>query len=147
MGNPYALVEWGFVVHLNPEQRVFVTERHLATLTTLRDDGSPHVVPVAFTWDDDAGVVRITTNRGSVKARNAARRTHGAAAPRASVCQVEGGRWITLEGPVEVVPDLEEIVDAVARYARRYRPLEPNPDRVVLRIAVDKVMSSAYMAG
>jgi PPOX class probable F420-dependent enzyme len=135
------------VVHLNPEQRVFVTERHLATLTTLRDDGSPHVVPVAFTWDDEVGVVRITTNRGSVKARNAARRGRGGAAPRASVCQVEGGRWITLEGTVEVVSDLEEIVDAVARYARRYRPLEPNPDRVVLRIAVDKVMSSAYMAG
>nr|WP_284295118.1 TIGR03618 family F420-dependent PPOX class oxidoreductase [Luteimicrobium album] len=134
------------MVHLNPEQRVFVTERHLATLTTLRDDGSPHVVPVAFTWDDDTGVVRITTNRHSVKARNAARRGDGTA-PRASVCQVEGGRWITLEGSVEVVPDFEEIVDAVARYARRYRPLEPNPDRVVLRIAVDRVMSSAYMAG
>ncbi len=135
------------VVHLNPEQRVFVTERHLATLTTLREDGSPHVVPVAFTWDDDAGVVRITTNRGSVKARNAARRGAGDASPRASVCQVEGGRWLTLEGTVEVVTDLAEIVDAVARYARRYRPLEPNPDRVVVRIAVDKVMSSAYMAG
>ncbi|MGC5168280.1 pyridoxamine 5'-phosphate oxidase family protein [Luteimicrobium sp. DT211] len=134
-------------VHLNPEQRVFVTERHLATLTTLREDGSPHVVPVAFTWDDDAGVVRITTNRSSVKARNVARRTAHGGAPRASVCQVEGGRWLTLEGEAEVVPDLDEVVDAVARYARRYRPLEPNPDRVVLRIAVDKVMSSSYMAG
>jgi PPOX class probable F420-dependent enzyme len=135
------------VIHLNPEQRVFVTERHLATLSTLREDGSPHVVPVAFTWDDDAGVVRITTNRHSVKARNAGRRGPDGGPSRASVCQVEGGRWITLEGEVQVVPDLEEIVDAVARYARRYRPLEPNPDRVVLRIAVDKVMSSAYMAG
>ena len=26
----------------------FLTERHLATLTTLRRDGSPHVVPVGF---------------------------------------------------------------------------------------------------
>ncbi len=147
MENPYALVEWGLVVHLNPEQRVFVTERHLATLTTLREDGSPHVVPVAFTWDDDTGFVRVTTNRHSVKARNAGRRGSDGAPARASVCQVEGGRWITLEGRAEVVTDLAEIVDAVARYARRYRPLEPNPDRVVLRIAVDKVMSSAYMAG
>jgi PPOX class probable F420-dependent enzyme len=134
------------VVHLNPEQRVFVTERHLATLTTLREDGSPHVVPVAFTWDDDAGVVRITTNRHSVKARNASRRGAGGEAPRAAVCQVEGGRWITLEGRIETVTELGEIVDAVARYARRYRALEPNPDRVVLRITVDKVMSSTYMA-
>lgn len=146
MENPYTLVEWGLVVHLNPEQRVFVTERHLATLTTLREDGSPHVVPVAFTWDDDAGVVRITTNRRSVKARNAGRRGPGGEPARASVCQVEGGRWMTLEGTVEIVTDLAEVVDAVARYARRYRPLTPNPDRVVLRITVDKVMSSAYMA-
>jgi hypothetical protein len=36
----------------------FVTVRHLATLTTLRPDGSPHVVPVGFTWDADAGVAR-----------------------------------------------------------------------------------------
>jgi hypothetical protein len=27
----------------------FLTERHLATLTTLRRDGSPHVVAVGFT--------------------------------------------------------------------------------------------------
>ena len=29
----------------------FLTERHLATLTTLRRDGTPHVVPVGFTYD------------------------------------------------------------------------------------------------
>src|SRR5690606_37891896 len=49
------------VIHLTPEQHVFVTERHLATLTTLRPDGTPHVVPVGFTWDPAAGVLRITT--------------------------------------------------------------------------------------
>jgi F420H(2)-dependent biliverdin reductase len=29
-----------------PELLAFLVERHLATLTTLRPDGSPHVVPV-----------------------------------------------------------------------------------------------------
>ncbi|PJI94323.1 pyridoxamine 5'-phosphate oxidase family protein [Luteimicrobium subarcticum] len=135
------------MVHLNPEQRVFVTERHLATLTTLRADGSPHVVPVAFTWDDGAGAVRITTNRASVKARNVQRERDEGRAPRVSVCQVEGGRWITLEGTAEIVDDADEVADAVARYGRRYRALEPNPDRVVLRLTVDKVMCSTYMAG
>jgi len=134
------------VIRLNPEQRVFVTERHLATLTTLREDGSPHVVPVAFTWDPDAGVVRITTNRGSVKARNARRAGPDGARPRAAVCQVDGGRWLTLEGTIEVVEDPDEIADAVARYARRYRPLEPKTERVVLRLTPDKVMASTYMA-
>ncbi|MFC8921576.1 pyridoxamine 5'-phosphate oxidase family protein [Cellulosimicrobium sp. NPDC057127] len=135
------------MIRLNPEQRVFVTERHLATLTTLRADGTPHVVPVAFTWDPDAGVVRITCNRSSVKARNARRRGPDGAPPRAAVCQVDGGRWMTLEGTVEVVEDEAEVADAVARYARRYRQLSPNPERVVLRLTPDKVMSSTYMAG
>lgn len=46
---------------LSPEVRGFLTERHLASLTTLRADGSPHVCAVGFTWDDDAGLVRVTT--------------------------------------------------------------------------------------
>ena len=36
---------------LGPPARAFLAERHLATFTTLRRDGSPHVVPVGFTWD------------------------------------------------------------------------------------------------
>ena len=134
------------MIHLTPEQHVFVTERHLATLSTLRADGSPHVVPVGFTWDDGAGVLRITTNVTSVKARNLAAGNADGGPARAAVCQVDGGRWITLEGPTAVVDDPEEIAEAVRRYGLRYRVLEPNPQRVVLRMAVDKVMSSAYMA-
>jgi PPOX class probable F420-dependent enzyme len=133
------------VIRLNPEQLVFVTERHLATLTTLRPVGTPHVVPVAFTWDVDAGLARITTNRKSFKARHAVPLPDGGD-PRAALCQVAGGRWITLEGTIALSEDEAEIADAVARYARRYRPLEPNPDRVVLRVTIDKVMSSTYMA-
>ncbi len=134
------------MIRLNPEQLVFVTERHLATLTTLRADGTPHVVPVAFTWDADAGLLRITTKRGSVKAANARRRAPDGSAPRAAVCQVEGGRWITLEGTIEVSEDPAEVADAVARYARRYRTLAHDPERVVLRLTPDRVMASTYMA-
>jgi PPOX class probable F420-dependent enzyme len=134
------------VIRLNPEQLVFVTERHLATLTTLRADGTPHVVPVAFTWDADAGLLRITTKRSSVKAANARNRGPDGSAPRAAVCQVDGGRWITLEGTIEIDEDPAEVADAVARYAKRYRPLEVDPERIVLRLVPDKVMASSYMA-
>lgn len=132
------------MIRLNPEQLVFVTERHLATLTTLRPDGTPHVVPVAFTWDAGAGVVRITANRGSVKARNV-RRAGPDRPARAAVCQVDGGRWITLEGTIEVSEDPAEIADAVTRYARRYHAMGENPDRIVLRLTPDTVMASTYM--
>ena len=48
----------------------FLREYHLATLTTLRPDGTPHVVPVGFTWDPDAALVRIITFGPSRKAQN-----------------------------------------------------------------------------
>lgn len=131
---------------LNPEQLVFVTERHLATLTTLRADGSPHVVPVAFTWDADTGVARATTQRSSTKVTNARRRTADGGPPRAALCQVDGGRWLTLEGTIEVSEDPDEVADAVARHTKRYWPLEPDPERVVLRLTPDRAMASTYMA-
>jgi PPOX class probable F420-dependent enzyme len=134
------------VIHLTPEQHVFVTERHLATLTTLRADGSPHVVPVGFTWDPDAGVVRVITSGTSVKAKNAARLRADGQPGRAVVCQVEGGRWITLEGPVTVLTEPEPVLEAEQRYARRYKVPRENPARVVVVITPDRVMSSSYMA-
>ena len=36
----------------------FLAERHLATLTTLRADGSPHVVAVGFTYSPAERLVR-----------------------------------------------------------------------------------------
>lgn len=132
------------MIHLTPEQRVFVTERHLATLSTLRADGTVHVVPVAFTWDHERGMARVTTNRTSVKAKNA--RGYGDGPARGSICQVDGGRWITLEGELRVREDDETVRDAERRYAVRYRELEENPERIVLELAVDRVMSSVYMS-
>lgn len=114
----------------------FLTERHLATLTTLRPDGTPHVVPVGFTWDDAESIVRVITSRASRKARNAA------GGGRAVVCQVDGRRWLALEGPAVVLGERDVVADAERRYAQRYRVPRPNPERVVLRIAVDRVLGS-----
>ena len=115
----------------------FLTERHLATLTTLRSDGSPHVVAVGFTWDPGARLVRVITSRTSVKARNAAR------GGRAAVCQVDGRRWLTLEGPARLLDDEAAVREGERRYAARYRTPRENPERVVVAIAVDRVLGSA----
>lgn len=120
---------------LSPAALRFVTEYHLATLTTLRADGSPHVVPVGFTWDDEQHVARVITSGPSVKARNA-----GLPGARAAICQVERRDWITLEGPVSVLTSPEEVRDAEERYTARYRPPRENPRRVVLLVAVDRVL-------
>jgi F420H(2)-dependent biliverdin reductase len=117
--------------------REFLTERHLATLTTLRPDGTPHVVAVGFTWDDDAGIARVITGGASKKARNVA-----AGSPRAVVAQVEGRRWLSMEGVPVVSDDPDRVAEAVRRYALRYRQPSVNPARVVLEIAVDRVLGS-----
>jgi hypothetical protein len=63
------------------------------------------------------------------------------------VCQVDGGRWITLEGLVAVVRDPAAVAGAVAAYAERYRQPGERSDRVVLEIAVDRVMGRVAPVG
>lgn len=122
---------------LGDDGRAFLEERHLATLTTLRPDGSPHVVAVGFTWDAGAGLARVITFAGSRKARNL---LGAGAGTRAAVCQVDGGRWLTMEGPAVVTDDPARVAEAVRRYAVRYRQPGERPDRVAIEIAVDRVL-------
>lgn len=114
----------------------FLGERHLATLTTLRADGSPHVVAVGFTFDAPARLARVITFAPSRKARNVAASPGG----RAVVCQVDGGRWLALEGTAVVTDDPDRVAEAVRRYAGRYRQPGERADRVAIEIAVDRVL-------
>jgi PPOX class probable F420-dependent enzyme len=124
---------------LSPEASAFLAERHLATLTTLRPDGTPHVVAVGFTWDPEAELVRVITFAGSRKARNVLARPGSPAA----VCQVDGGRWMTLEGTAVVATDAHRVAEGVARYTERYRPPGERADRVVIEIAVSRILGRA----
>ncbi|WP_346619961.1 TIGR03618 family F420-dependent PPOX class oxidoreductase [Blastococcus montanus] len=116
----------------------FLTERHLATLTTLRRNGTPHVVPVGVTYDAGTRIARVITSGGSAKARHVRE-----GQSRVAVCQVDGRRWLTLEGAAVVREDAVSVADAVARYARRYRQPRENPARVVLEISVDRILGNA----
>jgi PPOX class probable F420-dependent enzyme len=120
--------------------RQFWRERHLCTLTTLRADGTPHVVPVGVTLDAGTGTARVITSRGSRKARHVAAAGPGGA--RVAVCQVDGRWWSTLEGRAVVREEPEVVADAERRYAERYRTPRPNPERVVIEIAVTRVLGS-----
>ena len=112
----------------------FLAEYHLASLTTLRADGSPHVVPVGFSYDAAERLVRIITFEGSQKVANARR------GGRAAVSQVDGGRWLTLEGTISASTDPERVAAAVAGYAARYRQPGEREDRVGLEIGVERVL-------
>ena len=125
-----------------PELLAFLAERHLATLTTLRADGSPHVVPVGVTYDPATRTARVITSGTSAKARHARDGHVLDRGARVAVCQVDGRRWLTLEGTAVVRDDAGAVADAVQRYAVRYRQPRENPARVVIEISVDRILGS-----
>ncbi|GAB2735972.1 pyridoxamine 5'-phosphate oxidase family protein [Streptomyces bullii] len=117
----------------------FWQERHLCTLTTLRPDGTPHVVPVGVTYDPGARLARVIAHKASAKVGHVL-----AAGPEGmpvAVCQVDGRRWATLEGRAFVRSEPEPVAEAERRYAERYgRRPSPNPDRVVIEIRLTRAM-------
>jgi PPOX class probable F420-dependent enzyme len=126
------------VRELTPELIQFWTERHLCTVTTLRRDGSPHVVPMGIVLDPEHGLAWGITSRTSQKVANLRAGTD----PRIAVCQVDGRRWSTVEGVAEVRADEASVAEAVRRYAERYRQPRENADRVALRIEVAGVIGN-----
>jgi PPOX class probable F420-dependent enzyme len=125
----------------DPDFLGFWQEHHYGTLTTLRPDGTPHTVPVGVTYDPPAGLARVTARAGSVKVRNV--RAAGEAGAPVAVCQADGPRWATLEGIATVHTDPAAVAEAVRRYEARYgRRARPNPDRVVIHIALTRAMGN-----
>jgi F420H(2)-dependent biliverdin reductase len=122
---------------LTNDALAFLTERHLAMLTTLRADNSPHVVAVGFTFDPKTHIARVITSGGSQKAVNAER------GQVAVLSQVDGARWLSLEGRATVNDENDAVRDAELRYAQRYRTPRVNPRRVVIEVHVERVLGSS----
>jgi F420H(2)-dependent biliverdin reductase len=122
---------------LTNDALAFLTERHLAMLTTLRADNTPHVVAVGFTFDPKTHIARVITTGGSQKAVNTER------AGIAVLSQVDGARWLSLEGRASVNSEVDAVRDAELRYAQRYRTPRVNPRRVVIEVEVGRVLGSA----
>jgi PPOX class probable F420-dependent enzyme len=124
---------------LPAEAATFLGERHLATLTTTRGDGTPHVTPVGFTYDPTSRLVRIISFASAQKVRH----LRSGPTRRVAVCQVDGGRWLTFEGDALVTDDPVRVAEAVRRYTERYRPPGPRADRVAIEVSVDRILGRA----
>ncbi|QMW66728.1 TIGR03618 family F420-dependent PPOX class oxidoreductase [Mumia sp. ZJ1417] len=122
----------------DPALVIFMGDRHLATLTTPRKDGTPHVVPVGVTYDAETRTARVITNDGSTKVRNIEAAGEGGA--RVALCHIDRGYWVTLEGVARVSRDPDEIAESVRRYAERYQQPRENPDRVTILVDVDRIL-------
>lgn len=124
---------------LSSEARQLLTDYHLASLATLRSDGTPHVVAVGFTLQPETATARVITFEGSQKVRNV---EHGG---YAAITNIDGPRWLTLEGPARIRREPDEVREAERRYGERYREPKPNPQRVVIEVDVTRVLGSAGM--
>ena len=85
-------------------------------LATVRADGRPHVAPVWFDVDDDGSIV-FNTGADTVKGRNLVRDG------RASLCVQDDQppfSFVTVDGTVAIVDDLDEVGAWAARIGARY---------------------------
>ena len=117
-------------------------------LSTVRADGSPHVVPVWFLLDD--GELVFTTENVTVKSRNLLRDD------RAALC-VDDERppfsYVVLRGRVQISEEPDELLTWATRIAGRYmgEELAPQfgrrnsvPGMLLVRLGVEHV--TAYEA-
>ena len=114
-------------------------------VATVREDGSPHVVPVWFIIDD--GDIVFTTWHESVKLKNLASNSRAAL-----VADLEEPpyAYVSVEGTISISDDLNELKDYATRIGGRYMGEqraeefgERNgvPGEVVVRLHVDRVIA------
>jgi PPOX class probable F420-dependent enzyme len=119
--------------------RDIVREQNHAILATMRRDGTPQMSPVLAAVDDDGRVV-VSSRETAFKTKNARRD------PRAWLCVLSDGffgRWVQVEGDVEVV-SLPEAMDGLVAYYRAtagehkdwddYRAAMQREQRVLIRL-------------
>jgi PPOX class probable F420-dependent enzyme len=129
-------------MEINEALDVIRTQHH-AVLATSRADGSPAMTPVTANVDRDGRVV-VSSRQTAYKVRNLRRD------PRAWLCVLPDtffGRWIQVEGSVEIV-ELPEAMDGLIDYYRTtagehpdwddYRAAMEREKRVLIRIDVTR---------
>ncbi|MCB8905568.1 MULTISPECIES: PPOX class F420-dependent oxidoreductase [unclassified Streptomyces] len=131
--------------------RTFVSEgTRTGKLATVRDDGSPHVVPIWFLLDGDEFV--FNTGKDTVKGRNLARDG------RVSLCVDDDTppfAFVSLSGRAELSEDPDELRHWAGRIGARYMGEdradefgERNavPGELLVRVGIRKVIAQAGVA-
>ncbi|MGW2579954.1 PPOX class F420-dependent oxidoreductase [Streptomyces virginiae] len=136
------------------EWRAFVSRStRTGKLSTVREDGSPHIAPIWFVLDGDSFV--FNTGKDTVKGRNLARDG------RVALC-VDDDRppfsFVILEGRAEISgydDDADELLTWATRIGARYMGEEHGeafgrrnavPTELLVRVPIDKVIALADIA-
>ena len=91
---------------------------------------------MGFSYDPSDRTARVITSGGSQKARNI-----GEGGP-AVLAQVDGGRWLSLEGEARVRREPDAVARAVEAYASRYGQPGESTTRVAIEVSVTRMMGS-----
>ncbi|OEJ30854.1 PPOX class F420-dependent oxidoreductase [Streptomyces subrutilus] len=136
------------------EWRAFVSHAtRTGKLSTVREDGSPHIAPIWFVLDGDSFV--FNTGKDTLKGRNLARDG------RVALC-VDDDRppfsYVVLQGRAEIsehADDPDEILHWATRIGARYMGEERAeafgrrnavPSELLVRVPIDKVIALAGIA-
>jgi F420H(2)-dependent biliverdin reductase len=103
----------------NPSESVlaFLQQRCFASLTTTRPDGRLHAALVGFTYVPETAEAFLILRGTGVKQANL--RAADGPSP-VVICQVDGGKWVSLEGTLTVHDTDEMRSTALAHYRQRY---------------------------
>ena len=125
------------------EARDVLRTQHQAVLATRRSGGAPQMSPVLVGVDDE-GYAVISTRESAYKVKNLRRD------PRASLCVLPDGffgRWVQVDGPVEIV-SLPDAMEGLVSYYRavsgehpdwdEYRSAMLNERRCLIRIRIER---------
>lgn len=122
-----------------------------AVLGTTRRDGRPHLAPVWYLVEDD-GTICFTTGDDTVKGRTLARTGRAALTVQDDRAPFS---YVTVEGPVELVDDLDTVAGYAARLGGRYMGPERAeeygrrngvPGELLVRLTPEKVVGLADVA-
>ncbi|HEU5198217.1 MAG TPA: PPOX class F420-dependent oxidoreductase [Ktedonobacterales bacterium] len=128
---------------LTPSIQAFLSETRFAALATINKDGTPQQSTMWYALDGDT--ILMNTKAGRLKHRNLQRD------PRASICVLDGYRWVTISGIVELNDDQAVAQADIRRLAIRYHGQEKGErqsrekfsqeHRVTVRLKIEKVTS------
>lgn len=120
-------------------------------LGTTRKDGRPHLAPVWFVVDDD-GSILFNTGADTVKGRTLRKTGYAALTVQDDRAPFS---FVTVQGPVEIIDDLEEVRRWAAviggRYmgadrAEEYGARNGVPGELLIRMTVAHTVSAADVA-
>ncbi|RII14667.1 putative pyridoxine/pyridoxamine 5'-phosphate oxidase [Streptomyces sp. YIM 130001] len=134
------------------ELSALLAEQRFGTLATQKRNGRPHLATVAYRWDPETRIVRVSTTADRAKPKHLGRNAHAA-------IHVQGPdvwTFAVAEGAAEVSPVTTDPGDEVGRELLTLVPADARPDdlaefweqqiaerRVVIRLKADRLYGTA----